>query len=254
MGWITRTYPTSAQICAEFPLVVVSEKLHIVLRSFYPSWDTHRSLFLFRRKSTWGKVWTQYPVLLRITDRKPWSLICAYLCLCTGVIQSISRQDNLGHRDHRLYLRVPHLSVSDQKNLPEDVLQSNNKHLTSSVWHIWTKFWILYKKMILLSPLLKGQIHFSNSICRLTSYFLLTSLRSQLPLGLWEAWLWTNLSSFKQTCFPFHRITQLFLSLPFSLQKNKTKNMLLGDTVTCHILDPICQAHSNLQYSFVREQ
>lgn len=32
------------RICAEFPLVVVSEKLHIFLRFFYPSWDTHRSL------------------------------------------------------------------------------------------------------------------------------------------------------------------------------------------------------------------
>lgn len=33
-------------------------------------------------------------------------------------------------------------------------------------------------------------------------------------------------------------------------KKNKTKNMPLVDMVTCHILDPICLAHSNLWYNF----
>jgi len=131
------------RIRAEFPLAILSEKLHIFLRFFYPFRYTHRKLLLFRRKSTWGKLWTQYPGLLRITDRMPWCLICASLSLCTWVIQLISRQDNLVHRDSRLYLGVPYLSLSDQKNLSKEILLSNGKHSTSSVWHTWTKFWLL---------------------------------------------------------------------------------------------------------------
>lgn len=107
------------------------------------------------------------------------------------------------------------------------------------------------KNYFAVMPLLKGQLHFPKSLCRLASYFLHTSLRSQLPSVLscrTLGGLATNPPFLLQTDkFPFPQSHSIFLSHPFSLQQKKTRNRLLADTVTCHILDPICQPHRGLR-------
>jgi len=98
--------------------------------------------------------------------------------------------------------------------------------------------------------ILKEQIQFSNSIFWLTSYFLLTSLSSQLAFVLSFRTLGGLAMNqpflFQKDMFPFPKNHSIIFIPPILITKNKTKNMLLVDMVTCHMLDPICQAHSNL--------